>query len=137
MTARPLEYPCSLSPDVMHYSSTSHDSVISLANCAIYAHSDSKTICVSNPHIELALEASIVLLGRAVSENSQSSYSWRVFELGRVISLMAARSLDYHSRLICVGFVSININVCGVVRKTNDFPFFPQRVLHVSNFTVQ
>ena len=59
MTARPLEYPCS----------TSHGSVICLVSCAIYVHSDLKIICVSNPHIELALEASIVLSGRVVSEN--------------------------------------------------------------------
>ena len=31
-----------------------------------------------------ACEASIVLSGKAVSENSRSSYSWRVSELGKI-----------------------------------------------------
>ena len=44
-----------------------------------------------------ACEASI-LSGRIVPENSRSSYSWRVSDLGRVISLMKARPLDCHSR---------------------------------------
>ena len=70
MTARTLEYPCTHCAAVMQYSSTSHGSVISLVNCAIYVHSDLKTICASNPHLQLALEAIIVLSGRVVFENS-------------------------------------------------------------------
>ena len=73
MTARPPEYPCNPCIAVMEYSSTSHGYVISLVNCDIYVHSDLKTICVPNPHTELALEMSIVLSGRVVSENSRSS----------------------------------------------------------------
>ena len=42
--------------------------------CALMFQSyDFKTICVSNPHAEIALEASIVLSERVVSENSRSS----------------------------------------------------------------
>ena len=73
MTAQPLEYPCSPCTAVMRYSSTSHGSVVSLGNCAINVHSDLKTICVSNPDVELALKASIVLSVRVVPENLRSS----------------------------------------------------------------
>ena len=66
---------------------------------SIYVHPDLKTICVSNPHV--ACKASIVRLERVVSENSQSSYSWRVSKLGRVISLLNVRPHDFHSSLIC------------------------------------
>ena len=47
-----------------------------------------------------ALSASIVLSGRGISENSRSSYLRRVFGLGELISLMAAKQLDYYSKLI-------------------------------------
>ena len=61
-------------------------------------HSDSKTLCASNLHVELAKQV-VVLSGRAVSENSRSSYS--VSELERIISPLNARPHDYHSRLTC------------------------------------
>ena len=99
MTARPLEYAYSPCTAVIQYSSTSHGSVISLVNCAIYVHSDLKTSCVSNPHIELDLETSIVHSGRVLSEMSRSRYSWQMFKLGRVISLMNARPLEYRNSL--------------------------------------
>ena len=68
MTVRPFEYLCSPCTAVLQYSSTSYGSFIYLVNCAIYVHSGLKTI--SNPPLELALKASIVILGRVVSENS-------------------------------------------------------------------
>ena len=99
MTARPVENPCSPCTAVMHYSSTSHGSVVSLVNWAIYVHSNLIVFCVSNPHAELALEASTVLSRRVVSENSRSSGSWRVFELGSLVLLMIARALEYRNNL--------------------------------------
>ena len=62
-------------------------------------HLDSKQFASSNLRVELALVASVVLSERVVSENSPISYSWRVFELGRVVSLMTARLLEYHNNL--------------------------------------
>ena len=50
-----------------------------------------------NLHVEFALAANVVS-GR-VAANSRSSYSWRVFESGRVISLMTARPLKYRNNL--------------------------------------
>ena len=59
---------------VMQYSSTSYDSVFSpLVRALMFQSCDFKTICVSNPHVEIALEASIVLSERVVSANSRSS----------------------------------------------------------------
>ena len=53
-----------------------------------------------NPRVNYsALTASVVFSGRVVSEDSRSSYSWRVFELGRVISFTTARPLDHHSTI--------------------------------------
>ena len=85
------------------FSSTPYDSVFLLRVVCAFLYSDMRfrKFVSPNPRAAfLAFEASVVLSGRAVSENSRSSYSWRVFELGRVISLMTARPLDYHSRLI-------------------------------------
>ena len=41
----------------------------------------------------------VVISGRAVPENSRSSYSRRVFELGRIVSLVTARPPEYPSSL--------------------------------------
>ena len=54
-----------------------------------------------SPRIELALAANVVLSGRVVPKNSCNSYSWRVFELGRMVLLMTARQLEYPSKLNC------------------------------------
>ena len=61
-----------------------------------------KKLASPNLRIELiALAASVVLSERVAPESSRSSYSRRLFELGRAISLTTARPFDYHnSRLI-------------------------------------
>ena len=47
-----------------------------------------KKFASPNPRVAfLTLEVSVALSGRVVSENSRSSYLWRVFEFRRVISL--------------------------------------------------
>ena len=73
MTVRLLEYPCSPCTVVIQYSSTSHGSVF-LSCCDVYVHLKMKTICFFSPHVELALEVSIILSGKIVSKNSRSSY---------------------------------------------------------------
>ena len=60
---------------------------------------DLKTIFVSNLHVKIAMRV-LFSQGGLSLENSQSGYSWRMSEMGRVISLINARPLDYHSRLI-------------------------------------
>ena len=61
-------------------------------------HMDSK-VCAFSPTYSLALAANIVRLERVVSENSRRSYSRRVFELGRIVSLLIVRPLEYPSNL--------------------------------------
>ena len=64
-----------------------------------FGHPDLKIICVSSPHVELAVQV-LFSQGGLSLDNSRSGCSWRVSDLGRVISLINARPLDYHSRLI-------------------------------------
>ena len=99
-------------------SSTPHSPIFFLANCTTYIQTKFVSL---NPHVAfLALEASVVLTGSVLSANSRSSQSWRVSELGRVISFLTTRPLDYYSRLIEYS-VSFKCLRC-VVRKT-DFAF--------------
>ena len=56
----------------------------------------------------LALATSVVLSGRVVHESSRSSYSRRMFELGRVIPSMTVRPLDYSTTVELSESVSIN-----------------------------
>ena len=75
------------------HSSTPHSSVfiLMLVLSCIRTCDFRKKFASSNPRVAFfALEASVVFSERVVSENSRSSYSWRVFGLGRVISLMTA-----------------------------------------------
>ena len=64
-----------------------------------FGHPDLKTIFVSNPHVKLAMRVLFSQRGLSL-ENSRSGYSWRVSKLGRVVSFMNTRPLDYHSRLV-------------------------------------
>ena len=55
-----------------------------------------KKLASPNPGVAfLALAVRVVLPGRVVSENSCSSYLRRVFELGKIVSIMTARPLEY------------------------------------------
>ena len=60
-----------------------------------FDHPDLKSRCVSNAHVELTMRV-LFSQGGLSLENSQSGYSWRVSELGKVISLINALLLDYH-----------------------------------------
>ena len=66
---------------------------------------DIRTFVSFKPRIELGLATNLVLSGTVVSENSRSSYSRRVFELGKVVSLMTARHLENSSSLNCCNAV--------------------------------
>ena len=74
------------------------------ANCYAFVHMDkSDTYGFESLRLltraYLAFPASVVLSERVVPDNSRSSYSRRVFELGRIVSLMTARLLVYPSSL--------------------------------------
>ena len=60
----------------------------------LFAYIRIKKNASSDLCVELALAANVVLSRRVVPWNSRSSYSQRVFELGRVISFTTARPLD-------------------------------------------
>ena len=87
----------------MRYSNTSNDLSFSSRHVfsCIRTCDFRKKFASPDPRVDFhALSASIVLSGRGVSENSRSSYLRRVFGSGTVISLMAAKPLDYYSKLI-------------------------------------
>ena len=61
-------------------------------------HTDSKIYVLQSAH-SLTLAANVVLSGKVVPENSRSSYPQRVFELGKIVSLMTTRPLENPSSL--------------------------------------
>ena len=67
--------------------------VFLLADCA-FAHSDLKTNASPNPRIAL-LSQRVLFVQGGLSPRTRAAVSKRAFELGSVLSLMTARSLEY------------------------------------------
>ena len=109
MTARQLEYSSSLNRcAAVHYLTV-------FLSWTVLRTFDIQTFASSNPRIELALAANIVFSGRAVP------YSRRVFKLGRILSLMTARQLEYPSSLNCCTTVHcLTVFLSQTVLRTYD-----------------